>query len=110
MVRMNTKVNSPLATQANELVNQVFYGTLLREIHEENKNPLFGSGPGGMTFVRQLDMELVKRMSGGKPSPIAQSLIHKLDHQGRGLRDAMHQARVPLAPAFSPPATMAGDL
>lgn len=94
MASVNTQVNPKLAAQANELVNQVFYGTMLREIHDQNKNPLFGNGPGGTTFVRQLDMELVKHMSGGKPSPIAMSLIRKLDHQGHTLRQSLHQAKM----------------
>lgn len=68
-----------LVEAANEFVNQAFYGPLLRELRESQNNPYFDNGPGGKTFLRQLDMELVRRMSGNKPSAIAESLLRQLD-------------------------------
>ena len=67
-----------LVQAANEFVNQAFYGPLLRELRESQNNPYFDNGPGGKTFLRQLDMELVRRMSGNKPSAIAESLLRQL--------------------------------
>jgi Rod binding domain-containing protein len=67
-----------LVQAANEFVNQVFYGPLLREMRDSDHNPYFGNGPGGKTFMRQLDMEMIGRMNGNKPSALAQSLIRQL--------------------------------
>ena len=80
---MNQVGQPALAQVANEFVNQVFYGPLLREMRENQHNPYFGNGPGGKTFMRQLDMEMVKRMSGNKPGPIAQALIRQLSGNER---------------------------
>lgn len=67
-----------LVQAANEFVNQVFYGPLLREMRDSSQNPYFGNGPGGTTFMRQLDMEMLRRMSSDKPSALAQSLLKQL--------------------------------
>ena len=67
-----------LARKANQFVNQVFYGSLLREFREAQQPTIFDNGPGGMTFMRQLDMELIKRISGRGDSPIAQAIVRKL--------------------------------
>ena len=80
---MSQAVQPTLAQVANEFVNQVFYGPLLRELRDNQNNPYFGNGPGGQTFMRQLDMEMVKRMSGTKPDPLAQSLIRQLSRNSR---------------------------
>ncbi len=72
-------VNTQLAQAANEFVNQVFYGPMMKSFRESQNNPYFGNGPGGKTFVNQLDMELLSRMSAGKPTPIAQALIDQLE-------------------------------
>jgi Rod binding domain-containing protein len=85
-----------LVQRANEFVNQTFYGTLLREFREAEKTTLFDNGPGGKTFIRQLDMELVKRMSAGKPSPVAQALVKQLDRRTEprgGLSEAERAGR-----------------
>jgi len=74
--------SSQLAQRANEVVNQVFYGTLLREFRESQPPSMFNQGPGATTFIRQLDMELVKRMSRRGDSPLAQALIRQLDCEG----------------------------
>ncbi len=61
-VKQSDKRNEIVA-KANELVDQLFYGTLLREFHNSQQPTMLDSGPGAMTFIRQLDMELVKKMS-----------------------------------------------
>ena len=75
--------NTTLVQKANEFVNQVFYGTLLREFREAEEGTIFDNGPGAKTFIRQLDMELIKRMSGRKASGIAEAVARQL---GKGSR------------------------
>ena len=70
-----------LARYANEVVNQVFYGTLMREFRNAQPPGMFDQGPGGQAFIRQLDMELVKRMSQGGASPLAEVLLKQLSPQ-----------------------------
>jgi len=67
-----------LAQYANEVVNQVFYGTLMREFRNAQPPGMFDQGPGGQAFIRQMDMELVKRMSQGGNSPLAEVLLKQL--------------------------------
>ena len=80
---VNNNYNQQLLVQhANEVVNQVFYGTLLREFREAQEPTIFGKGPGGQTFIRQLDMELIKRISQGGGSPLTEALVKQLAPQG----------------------------
>ncbi len=78
----NNNYNQQLVQRANEVVNQVFYGTLLREFREAQEPTIFDKGPGGQTFIRQLDMELVKRISQGGNSPLTEALVKQLAPQG----------------------------
>ena len=71
--------NSVLAQKADEFVNQVFYGALLREFRQAQRPTIFDQGPGANTFIRQLDMELIKRMSSSGGSPLARMLCDHLD-------------------------------
>jgi hypothetical protein len=72
-----------LVQKANEFVNQAFYGTLLRNFRDAQKPTLLDQGPGATTFIRQLDNELIKRMSQQGESPVAKALIKKLERHGR---------------------------
>ncbi|KPK77641.1 MAG: hypothetical protein AMJ79_02555 [Phycisphaerae bacterium SM23_30] len=78
-----------LVRHANEVVNQFFYGTLLREFREAQEPTIFDRGPGGRTFIRQLDMELIKRISQGGGSPLTEALLQQLTRRGaKGLGTA----------------------
>jgi len=70
--------NPELVLKANEFVNNVFYGTLLREFRNARPQGLMNQGPGAGTFTRQLDQELIKRISSRGDSPIAQALIRQM--------------------------------
>jgi len=65
-VQMTTAISdntqARLMKTAGEFVNQAFYGTLMREVRNAQEPTLFDRGPGGMTFIRQLDQELVNRI------------------------------------------------
>ena len=71
-----------LRQKANEFVNQVFWGTMLREFRQNQQPTIFDGGPGSSTFVKQLDMELLKRISEKGDSPLTRALIKQLDPNG----------------------------
>ena len=62
-----------LTRQAQKLVGQTFYGTLLKQMHNSPfKSKLLDGGRGGEAFQPLMDQQLVDRMSGrlskGKPA------------------------------------------
>ena len=67
-----------LIRAANEFVNNVFYGTLLRRFRDAQQPTIFDSGPGGGPFQRMLDTEFVKRISQQGISPVDKQLIRHL--------------------------------
>lgn len=77
------KAPTDLRQAANELVNQMFYGTLMKEFRQGQSNPYFGNEPGGQIFQEQLDAELVRHIHQDRPGPLADSLIRALDPHGR---------------------------
>ena len=79
-----------LRQRASEFVNQVFYGTLLREFRDAQPPGIFNQGPGAGTFVRQLDMELITRISRGGDSPMTEALLRQLGG-GREIQNALNQ-------------------
>jgi len=75
--------NNPLAQKANEVVNMVFWGAMLREFRQSHPPTMFEGGRAGGVFMRQLDMEVVRRISKSGSTPVADVLIKRLDQQGR---------------------------
>lgn len=76
---MSQTVNHQLIGAANEFVNHVFYGTLMREFRRSQGNGLFDHAPGGKIFMEQLDAELIRRMNNRRRvSPLAQALIDQV--------------------------------
>ena len=71
-----------LVQKANQFVNQIFWGTLLREFRDAHKNPIFDNGPGSQTFVRQLDQMMIERISQRGKSPLTDALLKQLDPSG----------------------------
>lgn len=76
---------------ANEFINATFWAPMLREFRESQSSGLFGNGPGGTTFVNQLDRELISRMSQQGSSPLAEALLRQLG--GEGVRAAQWSAQ-----------------
>ena len=83
MTQISPANTNPLIQKANELVNTVFWGTMLREFREASETTMFDGGSAGATFTRQLDLELIKRISERGSSPIADMLAKKLDKYGK---------------------------
>ena len=73
--------NTPTALEqkTNELVNTIFYGTLMREFRQSQKNPYFDQGTAGRVFWQQFDMEVIRRMSQSSPTGLAKDLMKHLD-------------------------------
>lgn len=69
---------TPLRQKASELVNNVFYGTLLRQFRDAQEPVLFGHGPGGDAFARQMDMELIKRISQRGDAPLVDAIMKQI--------------------------------
>ena len=87
--------NTELNRTASEFVNNIFYGTLLRQFRDAQKPSIFGQGPGGATFLRMLDTELIKRMSQRGVSPVAEAVsnhLSKMHNQTLTLPNAESQA------------------
>ena len=77
----NAPFRDDLKILANQVVNQVFYGTLMREFRNARPDGIFNKGPGGTTFIRQLDMELVSRISQRGGAPLVSALVKQLGGQ-----------------------------
>ena len=93
-----------LRRYASEVVNQVFYGTLLRQFREAQKPVLFGKGPGGSTFTRQLDMELIKRISQRGDTPLVDAIMKQLANNNgseRNLAEAGKNNKVNFSEIYS---------
>lgn len=79
---VTSQPDQQLVQKACEFVNQVFWGAMLREFRGNRTPTIFDGGPGSDTFVRQLDMELLKRISQKGGAPLADALLRQLDPQG----------------------------
>jgi len=75
--------NPNLKQAANQVVNQVFWGAMLREFRIAHQDPILGGSPGGGAFIQQLDQMLLERMSQRGKSPLVDALLKQLDPQGR---------------------------
>lgn len=75
--------NPNLEQAAHQVVNQVFWGAMLREFRTAHQDPILGGSPGGGAFIQQLDQVLLERMSQRGKSPLVDALLKQLDSQGR---------------------------
>jgi len=75
--------NPTLEQAANQVINQVFWGTMLREFRTAHQDPILGGSPGAGAFVQQLDQVLLERMGQRGKSPLADALLKQLDAKGR---------------------------
>jgi Rod binding domain-containing protein len=79
-----------LQKDIRELVGQVFFGTMLKQMRsEQNKaNPLNG-GQMGQTFMTQLDQTLISKMSESKGFAIGQEIAEAWTGENRINVDAV---------------------
>ena len=76
-----------LTRLANEFVNTVFYGSLMREFRQSHSSSLIDQGPGHQTFMQMLDTELVKRMGDKGQTDLSQAVVRQLTHKAERIRD-----------------------
>lgn len=67
-----------LRQMAAEFVNMTFYGTLMREFREAQGQTMLDGGAGGRAFMRQLDTELIRRISHRGDAPLVDAVIRQL--------------------------------
>lgn len=80
--QFNPEKFKALKTSANEVVNKLFYGEMLRTFRASQDDPFFGKGPGNSIFVEQLDSQMISAMSKGGRNGIADALLKQLDPNG----------------------------
>jgi|GEM_PF-4028380 len=71
-----------LRTTANEVVNKLFFGEMMRSFRASQDDPFFGKGPGDSIFVEQLDNKMISAMSKSSRNGIADALLKQLDPRG----------------------------
>ena len=83
------KHTEQLTHQAQKLVAQTFYGTLMKQMHDSPfKSQLMDGGRGGAAFQPLMDQHLIDRMakaSGNKAGKLIRSVVRRLD-RNEGLR------------------------
>ena len=83
------KHTEQLTHQAQKLVAQTFYGTLMKQMHDSPfKSQLMDGGRGGQAFQPLMDQHLIDRMakaSGRKAGKLIRSVVRRLDRND-GLR------------------------
>jgi len=71
-----------LREAANEVVNKMFFGEMLKSFRQSQDNPYFGNGSGNKVFVEKLDSEMITAMSKNNRNGMADSLLKQLDPSG----------------------------
>ena len=73
--------------QAQKLVADAFYGTLMRQMHDSPfKSDLFSGGRGGEAFQGLLDQKLSDHMAAATHNPLVHAITHTLErpHNAKG--------------------------
>ena len=73
----------PLTQQAQKLVAQTFYGTLMKQARQDPfKSEMMDGGRGGAACGEMLDEHLADHMSKGTGSKLVHSLVNKMQANG----------------------------
>lgn len=76
---VNTTASRPNLEQCiNQVVNQIFYGTLMAEFRRSNPSTLMGSSFADQCFQREFDMHLIENLSRQTNSPLVKSMLQRL--------------------------------
>jgi Rod binding domain-containing protein len=69
-----------LEAHASQLVNQTFFGTMLKQMRDSPfKSDLFEGGKGGQAFAGLYDQRLVEQMSRGAGKKLVNSIVRKFE-------------------------------
>ena len=79
----------PLRERVGQLVGSVFYGTLLRTVHQGDSAEGYGrGGHGEKTFQAQLDLVLAEKAGGGSRNDLTSALLKRLAPQHLRVQEA----------------------
>src|ERR1700743_2386308 len=74
-----------LRQNAQKLVSQTFFGTLLRQSHNSPfKSKILDGGRGGEAFQSMLDQHLADRMASGASRKLVDAMVKKWQRPGKG--------------------------
>lgn len=74
------KRQTELTQQAQKLVSQTFFGTMLKQMRNSPfKSELFSGGRGGEMFTSLLDQHLSERLTHGSGQQLVQSIVKQLE-------------------------------
>jgi Rod binding domain-containing protein len=83
--------HDPLTKEAQQLVAQTFYGTLMKQARNSPfKNETMDGGRGGEAFGEMLDQHLADHMSRSTGSKLVHTLVNKLQAHGAYKKQASH--------------------
>jgi Rod binding domain-containing protein len=69
-----------LEKQAQRLVAQTFYGTLLKQMRQSPfKSELFEGGRGGQAFSELFDQRLAEKMASGTRNQLVHAIVHRFE-------------------------------
>lgn len=68
-------------TKAAELVGNLFYGTMMKEIRQSTDNNMFSGGFAGQAFQQQLDTIFVSELSKRQNNQIVESMVRQLSQR-----------------------------
>ena len=70
-----------LVKNAQKLVSQTFFGTMLKQMHNSPfKSKIFSGGRGGEAFGSLLDQHLADRMASGAGGRLVDSMVDRWEH------------------------------
>jgi hypothetical protein len=79
--------------QAQKLVADTFYGTLMRQMHDSPfKSELFSGGRGGQAFQGLLDQKLSDHMAAATHNPLVHAITHTLERPRNANGQLIHEA------------------
>ena len=92
-----------LTRQAEKLVSQTFFGTLLKQMHDSPfKSPLLDGGRGGQAFQPLMDQHLADRMARASGKKLVRGIVRQLEGREEYRKQAAAARR---QGAKSPPAS-----
>jgi Rod binding domain-containing protein len=90
--------HDPLTKQAQKLVSQTFYGTLMKQARNSPfKSDMMDGGRGGEAFGEMLDQHLADHMSKSTGDKLVHSLVNKMQAGGAYKRHSKKPSPVSLS-------------
>ena len=86
--------------QAQKLVADAFYGTLMKQMHDSPfKSELFSGGRGGEAFQGLLDQKLSDHMAAATHNPLVHAITHTLERPRSATGQLIHETYQHARPA-----------